>query len=79
MHVSLDGTDFRIREPQPFNKKWYSHKFKGPGIRYEIGISIVEGDIVWAVGGVPCGEWSDLKIAKFLYVKYAEKEKNFSR
>jgi len=74
MHVSLDGTDYRIREPQPFNRKWYSHKFKGPGIRYEIGISIVEGEIVWASGGFPCGQWTDLKIAKDVYLRYARNE-----
>lgn len=74
MHVSLDGTDFPIREPQPFNKKWFSHKFNAAGIRYEIGISIAEGEIVWASGGFPCGEWNDLKIAKDLYLKYAKKE-----
>lgn len=74
MHVSLDGTDFRINEPTPFNKKWFSHKFKSAGIRYEIGISIVMGEIVWASGGFPCGEWPDLKIAKDLYLKYASNE-----
>jgi len=74
MHVSLDGTDFRIREPTPFDRKWFSHKFKGPGIRYEIGISIIEGEIVWASGGFPCGEWPDLKIANDLYVRYACEE-----
>lgn len=74
MNVSLDGTDFSIREPKPFNTKWFSHKFNGSGIRYEIGISIVEGDIVWASGGFPCGEWSDLKISKDLYLNYSRKE-----
>lgn len=58
MHVSLDGTDFRIREPQPFGKKWFCHKSKGPGIRYDIGISIVEGDIV----------------SKEVYIHFAKKE-----
>ncbi len=74
MHVSLDGTDFRIQEPQPFNKKWFSHKFKAAGIRYEIGLSIGNGDIVWASGGVPSGEWPDVKIAKDLYLHYASRE-----
>lgn len=74
MHVSLDGTDFRIREPQPFNKKWFSHKFKAAGLRYEIGISIVEAEIVWASGGLPCGEWTDMKIAQDLYLNFAKKE-----
>lgn len=74
MRVSLDGTDFRIREPQPFNRKWYSHKFKAAGVRYEVGISIVGGDIVWASGGLPCGEWPDLKIAREIYVHIAANE-----
>lgn len=78
MHVSLDGTHFLIREPQPFNKKWFSHKFKKAGLAYEIGISIVEADIVWASGGFPAGEWSDLKMAKDLYVKFAPKEKTLA-
>lgn len=74
MHVSLDGTDFRICEPTPFNQKWFSHKFHGPGIRYELGVSIGGGDIVWASGGFPCGEWPDIKIAKDLYLHFAASE-----
>ena len=38
--MSIDGTDFRINEPQPFSTIWYSHNFKGPGLRYEIGFNI---------------------------------------
>lgn len=37
MTVSIDGTYFQIQEP-PFDKKWYNNKFKGPGVRYEIGV-----------------------------------------
>lgn len=74
MHVSFDGTDFRIQEPQSFNKKWFSHKFKSAGIRYEIGLSIGNGDIGWASGGLPCGDWPDIKIAKELYLHYASRE-----
>jgi len=44
--VSLDGTDFSIYEPTPFDAKWYSHKLNGPGLRYEIGICLRTGDIV---------------------------------
>lgn len=68
MFVTLDGTDCRIEEPRPFNKKWFSHKFKAAGNRYEIGLSIVNGDIVWASGGFPCGEWTDIKIAMDHYL-----------
>ncbi len=66
--ISLDGTDFSIEEPRPFDPKWYSHKFKGAGIRYEIGLNIKTGDIVWANGGYPCGRWPDLKIARDLLI-----------
>lgn len=74
MYVTLDGTDFRIQEPQPFNPKWYSHKFKAAGVRYELGLSIGSGDVVWASGGVPCGEWSDLKLARDFYVQVVQNE-----
>ena len=63
MRMSIDGTDCRIMEPMPFNEKWYSHKFKGPGLRYEVGVAL-NGSIVWIHGGFPCGEWSDVKIAR---------------
>ena len=66
--MSIDGTDFRICEPSPFSAKWYSHKFHGPGLRYELGICIRTGDIVWAYGGLPCGEWSDLRLTRDAFV-----------
>lgn len=78
MYVSLDGIDFRIQEPTIFDKKWFSHKFNGPGIRYEVGLSISNGYIVWASGGFPCGEWPDVKIAKDLYIYYAKNEKTLA-
>ena len=60
--MSVDGTDFKIQEPIPFSTKWYSHKFKGPGVRYEIGVTISTGHIVSSHGPFPCGEFPDLKI-----------------
>lgn len=59
----MDGTDCPIQEPSPFNKDWYSHKFKGPGLRYEIGLSL-SGRIVWVNGPFKCGAFPDLKIFK---------------
>jgi hypothetical protein len=44
------GPDFQIRESTPFNKKWKSPKQKGASVKYEIGISIYSGDIVWIYG-----------------------------
>jgi hypothetical protein len=60
--MTIDGTDFLIQEPMPFNRKWYSHKFKGPGLRYEIGVCIQTGWIVWVHGPYPCGRFNDIKI-----------------
>ena len=48
--ISVDGTDFKIQEPFPFNKKWCSHKFNGAALKYEVAISIFSGDIVWVYG-----------------------------
>ena len=55
-------------EPSEFDPKWWSHKFNGPGLRYEIAICIRTGDIVWAHGGVPCGEWPDLRLARNAFI-----------
>ena len=60
--MTVDGTDCRIQEPSPFNSMWYSHKFRGPGLRYEIGVSISKGHIVWVNGPYPCGSYPDVKI-----------------
>jgi hypothetical protein len=62
--VSVDGTDFAIFEPIPFDPKWYSHKINGAGLRYEIAICIQTGVPVWINGPFPCGSWPDLRIAR---------------
>jgi hypothetical protein len=51
-----------IPEQFPFDKKWYSHKFHGPGLRYELAVSIFGGDIVWVNGPFPCGDFNDIAI-----------------
>lgn len=37
-------------------------KFKGPGLRYEIAVSVQTGHIVSVIGPYPCGSWRDDKI-----------------
>lgn len=61
VYVSVDGTDFPINEPQPFSPSWYSHKFHGPGVRYEIGLSVASGRIIWVNGSFKCGAFPDNK------------------
>jgi len=42
--ISVDGTDFKINLPKKGSMKtWYSHKFKYPALRYEIGLCILTG------------------------------------
>jgi len=61
--ITLDGTDFRTCKTMPFDRKWFLHKFKGPGLCYKVGICIQTGWIVWIHGPFPPGCWPDIKIA----------------
>ena len=64
--LSVDCVDFEINEPHPFtlpySRIWYSPKFKGPGLRYEIALAIISGDIAWVNGPFPCGKHNDWEI-----------------
>lgn len=60
--MTVDGTDFQINEPSQFDPMWYSHKYNGPAIRYELGVSIHTGWIVWTHGPFPAGDFTDLEI-----------------
>ena len=62
--VSVDGTGFPICEPTPFDRKWYSQKFRGAGLRCEVGVGIYTGRIVWFNGPFPCGAFPDRNIAR---------------
>ena len=60
--LSVDGTDFKINEPHPFSRLWYSHKFNHAALRYEVAICIQTGEIVWIKGPFAAGAWPDIKI-----------------
>jgi hypothetical protein len=55
-----------------YNKKFYSHKFKKMGLRYEIATCIMTGCIVWINGPFPCGEYNDLKIFRQGLLQYLD-------
>jgi hypothetical protein len=63
-HVTVDGTDFKVNEPNPFSPMYFSEKFNHAGLRYEVAICILTGWIVWVNGPFPCGTWPDLRIAR---------------
>lgn len=58
--VSIDGTDFRRMHSDW--KRYRSHKFDAPALRYEVGIAIQSGDIVWINGPFPAGRYNDIVI-----------------
>jgi hypothetical protein len=45
--ISLHGNACPIHELQLLNPKYFLHKLSGPGLKYEIGICILTGWIVW--------------------------------
>jgi len=58
--ISVDGTDVPIPYQQVEPKAWYTQKFNACGLRYEIGVCILTGWIVWLMGPFPCGDWPDI-------------------
>ena len=70
--ITIDGTDCPINEPRPFDKAYYSHKSNGPAMRYEVGVSILGGDIVWVNGPFRAGANPDLVIFKNMLMHLLE-------
>lgn len=60
--ISVDGTDCSICEPWPFDPAYWSHKTNGPALRYEIGVCLQTGFIVWLNGPYKPCSWPDLRI-----------------
>lgn len=67
--MSVDGVDCKILRQMKAHEAFNSHKFGGkgggPGLRYEVGLCILTGDIVWVLGPFPCGDWPDINIFRF--------------
>ena len=68
--ISVDGTDFRIAE---HGRSFFSHKFKKSGLRYEVGIALRTGKIVWINGPFPCGAWPDISIFRSSLLSHLER------
>ena len=60
--LSVDGTDFQINEPTPFDPVWFSHKFRGAALRYEFAVCIQTGWLCWIAGPFPAGDFPDVEI-----------------
>lgn len=53
--ISVDGIDCAVQEPYPFSERIFSKKLNGPGFKYEVGVCIATGDIVWINGPFEAG------------------------
>ena len=63
--ISVDGIDVRIPQQGPAIKgnPFSSFKFAGKcGLRYEIGLDILAGNIVWVNGPFAAGKYPDIEI-----------------
>ncbi len=59
--VTIDGTDMPVG--LGFNKGFYGVKFNHSGLKYEVGVCIATGHIVWIHGPFRCGQ-NDLNISR---------------
>ena len=63
--MSVDGTDYRIYQQGAAIKgnAYGSHKYAGKSaLRYELGICIRTGQLVWINGPYPAGKYNDIAI-----------------
>jgi hypothetical protein len=64
--ITGDGTDCAILEPWPwessFNQQFFSKKLNGAGVKYEVGVCIQTGDILWVNGPFKAGKWHDIMV-----------------
>ena len=64
----VDTVDFHCLDKRlpngDLDRGMYSHKMKGPGLRYEIAHGIYTGNICWINGPFHAGKYNDLTIAK---------------
>jgi hypothetical protein len=63
--MSINGTNFRILQKGPATRgnAFASHKYAmKSALRYELGINILAGNLVWVSRPYPAGKWNDIKI-----------------
>jgi hypothetical protein len=64
--ITVDCTDCAIYEPwmweSGLNHQFLSHKINWAALKYEVGVYIQTGDIVWVYGPFHEGKWTYIKI-----------------
>ncbi len=73
--MTVDGTDFRIPQKGAAMRgnAFASHKYEGKSaLRYELGVDILAGNLVWIQGPYPAGKYTDIKIFNSVLRHYLE-------
>ena len=65
--VTLDGTDMPVE--MKFSEKFMSHKFKGNRLKYEVGVCIATGHVVWVHGPTRAGQ-NNITLARQAFVSF---------
>lgn len=63
--MTVDGTDFRVPQQgsATTGNAFASHKYAGKSaLRYELGVDIRAGNLVWIQGPYPAGKYTDITI-----------------
>jgi len=75
--MTVDGTDFRIPQKGAATKgnAFGSHKYAGKSaLRYELGVDILAGNLVWIQGPYPAGKYTNIKIFNNVLWNFLELE-----
>jgi hypothetical protein len=76
--MAINGTNFCMPQkglPKKGNA-FASHKYAGKSaLRYELGISILRGDLVWIQGPYPAGKYSNIIIFNKVLTNFLEPER----
>jgi hypothetical protein len=71
--ISVDCTDCQVQKFKPFWKGWFSHKVN-QGARWEVGLNLRTGELVWIHGPFPCGRWPDIVIFRHALMSHMEED-----
>jgi hypothetical protein len=68
--MTIDGTNFRIQQTGASRKGnlYGSHKYAGKSaLRYELGVDILAGNLVWVEGLYPADTWNNIQFSIVFY------------
>jgi len=73
--MTVNGTDLRIPQKGATTKRnaFASHKYAGKSaLRYELGVDILVGSLVWIQGPYPTGKYTKIKIFNKVFRNFLE-------